>query len=342
MLGPDGSENGNSVVELDRSEFTIHEVPMLPFRTILVAADFSEGSQGAFRAACSLAREDETRIYVLNVLEPKYVPETPVYMGDQTLQYARVPRDRSEHEALRERLRVVYAPDRPLGVEYRTREGDPAEEILGSGEEVGCDLIVLGTHGRTGLRRLLTGSVAEAVLRRARCPVLALREPDSPREVGRDEVILHPTDFSEDSGAALRTARALAQQRGSRLVLLHVMPLEHLIYGDLPVPLDVPAVRDSLTALGGKVDGPDLKHPVATLLTRGDAASEIVRVAEEEPGCGLIVMGTHGRGGLGRLLMGSVAEAVLRRARCPVLTLKSPNSEVSPAVREPCPGGATV
>ncbi len=308
---------------------------MLPFRTIFVAADFSEGSRGAFRAACSLAREDETRIIVLNVLEPKYVPETPVYMGDQTLQYARGPRDRSEHEGLRERLRAVYAPDRALRIEYRTREGDPAEEILGSVEEAECDLIVLGTHGRTGLRRLLVGSVAEAVLRRARCPVLALREPDSPREMDRDEVILHPTDFSEDSDEALRTARALAQQRGSKLVLLHVMPLEHLIYGDVPAPFDVRAVRDSLTALGGNVDGPDLKHPVATLLTQGDAASEIVRVAEEEKGCGLIVMGTHGRGGLGRLLMGSVAEAVMRRARCPVLSLKSPHPEASPSKTGP-------
>jgi nucleotide-binding universal stress UspA family protein len=315
---------------------------MLIFRTILVAADLSESSREAFRVACSLAREDKTRVFVLSVLEPKYVPETPVSFGEQAVHYTLVARDPSEYASMKERLREVYAPDQPLDVEYQTTEGDAAEEILRSCDEMRCDLIVMGTHGRTGLWRLLAGSVAEAVLRRARCPVLALRESETPRKADRDEVILHPTDFSECSERALRTARALAQDRGSRLILLHVMPLETVIYGTVPVPLDVRAVRDSLATLASGVDGPDLKYPVATRVTQGDAAAEIVRVAGDEPGCGLIVMGTHGRSGLGRLLMGSVAEAVLRSAACPVLTVKNPHPGTSPARGEPCPGGVAV
>jgi universal stress protein A len=148
---------------------------MLPFQTILVAADLSKSSREAFRVACSLACEDKTRVIVLNVMEPRYVPETPVYFGDQTLRYIRVARDPSEHESLEERLREVYAPDQPLDVVYQSKEGDAAEEVLRSSEEFACDLIVMGTHGRTGLRRLLAGSIAEAVLRKARCPLPAAR-----------------------------------------------------------------------------------------------------------------------------------------------------------------------
>jgi nucleotide-binding universal stress UspA family protein len=150
---------------------------MFPFQTILVAADLSESSREAFRIACSLTRADKTRVFVLNVMEPRYVPETGVYFGQQTVRYLRVARDPSEHESLKERLREVYAPDRPLDVEYRTKEGDAGEEILRSAEEFECDLIVMGTHGRTGLGRVLMGSVAEAVLRGAHCPVLTVKVP---------------------------------------------------------------------------------------------------------------------------------------------------------------------
>ncbi|MHC5542709.1 universal stress protein, partial [Singulisphaera rosea] len=134
------------------------------FRTILVAADLSEASREAFRVACSLGSEDTTLVMVLSVMEPKYEADTPVYLSDQTIHYTRVARSLSEHEHLKERLREHYAPDLALDVAYCTKEGDAVEQILLSCEETACDLVVMGTHGRTGLRRLLTGSVAEAVL----------------------------------------------------------------------------------------------------------------------------------------------------------------------------------
>ena len=311
------------------------------FRTILFAADFSESSREAFRVVSSLARGGEARVHVLHVLEAVHVAEEPVYFGQQSVQYSAAETGRGYRESVKERLRRFYVPDRPIEAEYHTRDGSPAEEILCMAEEAGCDLIVMATHGRTGLSRLLAGSVAEAVLRRACCPVLALRAPGPRKEAGRVEVILHPTDFSERSEFTLRTARALAQDRGARLVLVHVMPLEVVIYGSIPVPLDVRAVRDSLAAVASGVDGPDLKYPVETRLAEGNAAAAILRVAEEV-GCGLIVMGTHGRTGLGRLLMGSVTEAVLRGAGCPVLAVKTLHPESVPALGEPCTGGVTV
>src|SRR5512135_2136276 len=146
--------------------------------------------------------------------------------------------------------------------------------------------------------------------------------------------ILHPTDFSDRSEAALHVAHCLAREHGARLVLLHVAP-EEVVGGGLPVvPVDPRFYRDSLNEVRSRAEGPDLKFPVATLLRHGDAAEEILDEAERL-GCDLIVMGTHGRTGFARFLMGSVAEAVLRKAPCPVLTVKAPFPAPSPVMTEP-------
>ena len=145
---------------------------MIPFRTILVAADFSGSSRDAFHLACSIAREFQTRVIVLHVVEPLLVD------AELGMPFPMAGGERGYHESLMEDLHATYAPDRLLEVEYCTRDGLPAEEILRMAEEAGCDLVVMGTHGRTGLDRLLTGSVAEAVLRKASCPVLVLRSHD--------------------------------------------------------------------------------------------------------------------------------------------------------------------
>jgi nucleotide-binding universal stress UspA family protein len=306
---------------------------MSAFEKILVAADFSEGSRESFRVACALAREGKTQVAVLYVAEPMYAAAEPVYFGRQTVQFSIIERDPAYYEALKERLCEVYAPDHPLAVDYVTRVGAAADEILRAAEELGADLIVMGTHGRTGLRRLLAGSVAEAVLRRAPCPVLALRSPDRAREAEGIRVILHPTDFSDRSADALRVARTLARDHGARLVLLHVASNEITAEGMVIIPTDPAVYREALDEMRGRLGGPDLKFPVESAVREGDAAAEILRAAGEIP-CDLIVMGTHGRRGLGRLLMGSVAEAVLRRALCPVLTIRAalpgrlPSSEV--------------
>jgi nucleotide-binding universal stress UspA family protein len=146
--------------------------------------------------------------------------------------------------------------------------------------------------------------------------------------------ILHPTDFSDRSEAALQVAHCLAREHGARLIILHVAP-EEVVGGGLPiVPMDPRFYRDSLNEVRIQAEGPDLKFPVETLLRHGDTAEEILGAAERL-GCDLIVMGSHGRTGFARLLMGSVAEAVLRRAPCPVLTVKAPFPTPSPVMSEP-------
>jgi nucleotide-binding universal stress UspA family protein len=142
---------------------------MLPnIQTILHATDFSDRSQPAFQMACALARQLGARLILLHVA----VPPVAVY-GEGMMATLPV----NDLEAIRRQLLDVKVPDPQVPIERRVVEGDPAEEIVRVARDVPCDLIVLGTHGRSGLERLLMGSVAEQVVRRAVCPVLTVRLP---------------------------------------------------------------------------------------------------------------------------------------------------------------------
>jgi nucleotide-binding universal stress UspA family protein len=312
---------------------------MRPFQTILFGADFSEGSREAFRAACSLAVAGQTHIHVLHVIEPQWVPEEPVPLGQAVMEFYDRRDGIGRDEALKRRMRELYAPDIPIDVAYHLTEGEAAGEILHLSKDLRPDLIVVGTHGRTGLSWLLAGSVATSVLRRAPCPVLALHCPERIHPVPDIQVILHPTDFSQGCESSLRVARALARDLGARLVLLHVVPFGFYA-NEMTVPVDPSVYREALDEERQLIDGPDLKYPVESRVARGDAAEEILRAAAELH-CGLVVMGTHGRTGLSRLLMGSVTEYVVPRADCPVLAVRTPrHGELSPAERESQPVAA--
>jgi nucleotide-binding universal stress UspA family protein len=146
------------------------------------------------------------------------------------------------------------------------------------------------------------------------------------------QTILHPTDFSERSGHAFRLACSLARDHGARLVVLHVVP-PPIAYGEVLARNQSDNFYDEMWEDLRRIqpDNPQLK--VDHYLEEGHADEVIVRLARELP-ADLIVMGTHGRTGLGRLLVGSVAEQVMRHAPCPVLTLKTPLPEGS---EEPAP-----
>jgi nucleotide-binding universal stress UspA family protein len=143
---------------------------MPSIRTILHPTDFSENSRYAFQTACSLARDHDARLVLLHVMVPASAPLIDAPATDSS-------RSTESQEALKGRFPWPLPLDSDIVVEHRAAEGDPIEEILRMAKSLQCDMIVMGTHGRTGLRRLLTGSVAEEVLRRASCPVLAVRPP---------------------------------------------------------------------------------------------------------------------------------------------------------------------
>jgi len=141
--------------------------------------------------------------------------------------------------------------------------------------------------------------------------------------------ILHPTDFSNASRSAFHFACSLARDYSARVVVLHVAPLPAIGGAGLavlpPAPDDGKAEWEAQLR---QIQDPDSRTEIEHRLERGNASPKILAVAQALP-CDLIVMGTHGRTGLGRLLMGSVAEEVLRNAPCPVLTVKTPIPEGS-------------
>jgi nucleotide-binding universal stress UspA family protein len=150
---------------------------MTPIRTILCPLDVAEPCEPAFHLACALARDQGARVVVLHVYPP------PCCHGDVVAQR---PPD-SGRDTLEHLLRRYRAAGLSGGVQHRLEEGEPIREILRVAREIPADLIVMGTHGRGGLPRLLLGSVAENVLRAAPCPVLMVKMPALEMEPAPDE-----------------------------------------------------------------------------------------------------------------------------------------------------------
>jgi nucleotide-binding universal stress UspA family protein len=193
--------------------------------------------------------------------------------------------------------------------------GDPADEILRMAKPEQFDLIAMATHGRAGLRRELVGSVAETVLRQSEVPVLIFREGAKIGDWKRMVVALDGSETAED---VLGDAAELARTMNSTLHLVRVKrPWPRLAYhpeNAFPVPEE-----DPQPYLEGMADGMATKGIMALADVReGETADEILSLAKET-NAGLLCLTTHGRSGLSRSLLGSVAESVLRNAPCPVL-----------------------
>jgi len=155
---------------------------MLPIRTIVHPTDFSANSQNAWEMACLLARDYRARLLLVHV-----EPPLPSYAD-----LGAVPPEPVDHRALERQLAQIKATDATLSVSRTLLVGNVASEINRFAEENQADLIVMGTHGRTGLGRMLMGSVAEMVLRRASCPVLTIKTPlklQAPARADYEEIV---------------------------------------------------------------------------------------------------------------------------------------------------------
>lgn len=142
---------------------------MLKLKTILYATDLSESSKSAFPLACSLARDHGAQLIVLHVIPSgthQFLMLAQFGQGESAAQF---------EDEIRHNLQNQYPAADGVRMEYKLAKGDATNSILEVTQESGCDLIVLGTHGRTGLSRVLIGSVAEHVMRNAPCPVLVVK-----------------------------------------------------------------------------------------------------------------------------------------------------------------------
>jgi nucleotide-binding universal stress UspA family protein len=292
------------------------ETNRVQIERILCPTDFSRSSARALAHAIGLARQFEARLELLHV-----VPSPGSAMGGGYFPATR----ELLHQAGSE-LRQCAGPAIRAGVPVVTtlREGEPGPAIQALAESLPADLVVMGTHGRAGFEYLVLGSVAEQVLRRAPCPVLTVGlESRPPLRAGSFFRILCATDLSDSSADTVAFALALAEEQQSELTLLHV--LEGLqLYEDVPElehlrrrPEEVararlaaavpPAVRDWCS--------------VRELVTVGRPHHEVLRVAAAS-GADVVVMGSRGRDGIGRMLFGSTSQRVVRGAGCPVLTVR--------------------
>jgi nucleotide-binding universal stress UspA family protein len=217
-----------------------------------------------------------------------------------------------------------------LEVEPHIYYDEPAQAIQDAARRHRADLIVMSTHGRTGPGRLVYGSVADAVLRHAEVPVLMVPPgAERPWPADRPLRILVPLDGSELAADALTAAQSLADAFGADLVLLRAIePRYYPLYGEgyASIPIDDEVLQAEALRYLEQVAAPlrDGARTVQVRVTAGRATSQIVRVAREE-GIDLIAMATHGRGGLARLVLGSVAAEALHRADVPLLLTRPTN-----------------
>jgi len=294
-------------------------------RVIVVATDFSETSDLAQQHAVRLARRAGARIVLVHghTMAAHWVgPANPLTIPPNIEEAVRKSAEQQLHEATRR-----LEDDEAVEVESRLLSEPGPQAVLDAAAAASADLIVTGTHGHTGVRHFVLGSVAEEIVRGAPCPVLAVHPGDA-IPTGEHVEVLLPTDFSDDAREALDNTLALLGEEPSkpRLALVHVVQAPLLM---APVMGDIDMrhvfledarqqAAQSLAALAVELN--DRGFEVDTVVRSGSAADVIAEVARER-GSHLIAMGTRGLTGLKRLTHGSVADRTVRLAACPVLTV---------------------
>jgi len=283
------------------------------FQQILCPIDFSDGSRQAIEYAVTLARQHKSMLTVLHV-----APD-----GVETRTLA------NEAAALFE-----GAEQSGVGVEVLIESGQPARQILNRAAALPADVIVLGTHGTGGFEHLMLGSVAEKVLRKATCPVFTVPPHASFVRGAAFKTLVCAVDFSEWSIAALDEACALAEDTGGSVTAVHVIEwpwhetpaphvegipaeqaaalLDYRRYLETMAKSRLDAVKESVGRGRCRID---------TRVVHGKPYAELLCAVEREH-ADLIVIGVHGRSALDVFFFGSTTHQVVRRAPCPVLTLR--------------------
>jgi nucleotide-binding universal stress UspA family protein len=289
---------------------------------VLVATDFSPHADVALDRAVALATGEGASLTLLHVATTAAtVPAMPEVESAAALELAAVAEDLEREVSTQIADRVARV--RAAGIEPRVelRSGHPDDAIVHVAEELHADLLVIGTHGRTGITRFLLGSVAEHIVRRAHCHVLVARgEPGN----GIFHRSLVATDFSPGASDALRAAMALSD---GPVDVVHAWQYPVGTWG-MHVLADRTAamqtLREALVA-GAEQKGAELMAQLAGSgrqvrfqIEQGASANVVTELAAKG-NYDLIALGTHGYRGFRRFLLGSVAEAVVRHAHCSVL-----------------------
>jgi len=292
----------------------------IQIKNVLFATDFSDASHNALTFALSLARAYGATIHALHVITPEaYLCATPE--GAAALE-AMEESVEQEMEKVAARLAGVR---NETAIERSTSIWTAVEDAVQRGK---IDLIVLGTHGRTGVRKILMGSTAESIFRRARVPVLTIGPAvtEGIHGAGKYRSVLFATDLKEDSLGAAAFAFSLSEENSAKLILFHAVAKRSA------------KDRERLEPSGKHSSAANILHELHELipvdaemwcrpevmLKFGEPAKQILETAKEK-GADLIVMGTRGTGGhagIAAHLQRGVSYNVVVRSRCPVLTVR--------------------
>lgn len=288
----------------------------IQLKNILFLTDFSEAADVAGQYAASLAKSYGAKLIALHVYPAVSDPATPPAAWDQLEQIAK-----SQAEETKNDLETEFTG---IKAEALVREGELWPHVAIIVEQQKTDLIVMGTHGRSGLRRLLLGSVAEEIFRRAECPVLTVgpgvhRQIKSPCEFAR---ILFATDFSDAGNAAAPYAISLAQEHQARLTLVHV--IEDAKTGDLVAAHELAASDEALLR---KLLPPEAEQWCEPdfVIERGNPAERILDVAARRHADLIVIGARKARGfpGASTHLPIAVAHEIVAKAQCPVLNVRA-------------------
>lgn len=291
---------------------------MAEAKRILVATDFSEQAAKALEAALSLGERQKAEIHLVHALEvalPLFEPYAVVVPADWVGEARKL---------AQEKLAEAHAAITARGLTGTTHLGDvpAAHAIADRAREIGADLVVIGTHGHTGLKHVLLGSVAERTVEYAPCSVWTVKGEG----VGTPlETIVAGSDFSDGGGAAVATAAEWARDFGAKLHLVHALqiPMPLIAPYEVAIPEGVieGARREAKRQLDEVAQGLS-GVTVTTELATTPAHAALVDAAQRLS-AGLIVTGSRGLTGLKHALLGSVAERTLRYAPCGVLTVRT-------------------
>jgi len=297
---------------------------------VLIASDLSEASDNALQQGAHMAGGGPIALCHVMPEPATHALLAQEYESDLQRQLAMQPRIADALRGQWSRL----VPDSGPQAEIFLELGSAYEQILRRAEEWHAELIVVGTHGRVGLKRLLLGSVADQVVRAAHCPVLIAR-------AARQGAVLAATDLTDPALPAIEAAAAEAARRGRKLVVMHAMesPREGDaamgLLGALPA-LDTPETRAARRALASQIINTALTRLGAhgeIVIAEEDVLAETLRLAESLP-AELIVVGTHGRTGLSRVVLGSRAASMIESAPCSVLVTRQRHGTTDASVTQ--------
>jgi nucleotide-binding universal stress UspA family protein len=308
---------------------------MLNIRKILFPTDFSDCSKQALGHAVKLAQEHRSELHILHAIVLH--EDDPHNSTHDHLDLSKI-RGVLEELATKRLGALIHDSDIPDLVlkQVHRRDISAVPPIVDYVREEDVDLIVMGTHGRRGVRKLLLGSVANEVTRLAQCSVLTVRGKGDRAPVHDIDRVLVPVDFSEPGKEALAVACNVASTYGAELQLVHVVPeVLHPAFYNMGVTRINDLEKDAfqgvesalreLLARTGDCQG----APAECNVLEGHPGHEIVRFSRDRES-DLIVMATHGLTGIKHLLMGSTTEKVLAGAECPVLVVKASGKSLLP------------